>query len=103
MYSHAEDCFGVTPKPARETRALPEEDGTLSDHRLRRLALQRAGHPAKCRSEQNARATQARQSLALPICALSYSPSREVTSGSFFRRKRNQLFQVLRMLSRGVR
>jgi len=32
-----------------------------------------------------------------------YSPSREVISGSFFRRKRNQLFQVFRTLSRGVR
>jgi hypothetical protein len=32
-----------------------------------------------------------------------YPPSREVISGSFFRRKRNQLFQVFRMLSRGVR
>jgi hypothetical protein len=33
----------------------------------------------------------------------NYPPSRLVMSGSFFRRKRNQLFHVLRMLSRGVR
>jgi hypothetical protein len=35
------------------------------------------------------------------MCA--YPPSGEVISGSFFRRKRNQLFQVFRILSRGVR
>jgi hypothetical protein len=33
----------------------------------------------------------------------NYPTSRLLISGSFFRRKRNQLFHVLRMLSRGVR
>ena len=69
-----EDCFGETPKPTRETRALPG----------------RERHPAKCRRAERAEFAR-------------YSPSREVISGSFFRRKRSQLFQVFRMLSRGVR
>jgi len=70
-----EDCFGETPKPTRETRALPGK-------RWER-------HSARDRTE---RAEFAR-----------YPPSLEVITGSFFRRKRNQLFQVFRMLSRGVR
>ena len=32
-----------------------------------------------------------------------YPPSRELISGHFLRRNRNQLFHVFRMLSRGVR
>jgi len=82
--------FGVSPKrsfteksaiartrsPTRETRALPGKMETAS---------------GKCRAE---RAEYSRY---------PDPPSPEVISGSFFRRSRSQLFQVLRMLSRGVR
>ena len=81
--------------------AIASRDGGLSC-RNRSLCLR---HPKKdCFGETpkvRARTGVSRQTRALP--GKNYPPSWLVISGSFFRRKRNQLFHVLRMLSRGVR